>query len=264
MNIKPEMVADYATWKENNSKDFYSKGVVDYLERWAALMEAKLAEGETIQAVAEATSREADTEGISGFMYGMAVSALAHCWQHGEALRKWHNKEYDYEGDGTVNPAILTINLGLNLFPASSLVAAALGGTPVGAAESVSKPAGELPLPFSTSSTRMYRPAFIPKLRISYAKTWAAVTRAVRQPALVRPAPTPAHLVDALAPQKTIKRPQLKGNLVHTLKEIVAIFLADWQRAPGPLTWPSRPRGPRWPSAARTATPRRPTGTSWP
>lgn len=26
-----------------------------------------------------------------------------------EELRKWHNKEYNYEGDGVVNPAILTI-----------------------------------------------------------------------------------------------------------------------------------------------------------
>jgi hypothetical protein len=25
-------------------------------------------------------------------------------------LRKWHNKEYNYEGEGTVNPAILTIS----------------------------------------------------------------------------------------------------------------------------------------------------------
>jgi hypothetical protein len=40
-----------------------------------------------------------------------------------------------------------------------------------------------------------------------------------------------AHLQAALAPQKTIKRPQLKGNVFHTLKEIVAIFMADWNRA---------------------------------
>jgi hypothetical protein len=42
-------------------------------------------------------------------MYGGAVSILAQCWEYGEDLRKWHNKEYDYEGDGTVNPAVVTI-----------------------------------------------------------------------------------------------------------------------------------------------------------
>lgn len=81
----------------------------------------------------------------------------------------------------------------------------------------------------------MHRPAFIPKLRIDYAKTWAAVTRALRAPQLVRPAATPEHLAAALAPQKTVKRPQLKGNLVHTLKEIISIFLRDWRLAARPI-----------------------------
>lgn len=77
----------------------------------------------------------------------------------------------------------------------------------------------------------MYRPAFIPKLRLNYSKTWAKVLRFVRDPRLIRPAPTPAHLVDALAPQKTIQLPQLRGNLVHTLKEIVRIMIAQWAKA---------------------------------
>ncbi len=81
----------------------------------------------------------------------------------------------------------------------------------------------------------MYRPAFVPKLRINYEKTWSRLTRLFKQPALVQPAATPAHLQEALAPQKTIKRPQLKGNVFHTLKEIVAIFMADWQRAKAPI-----------------------------
>lgn len=58
---------------------------------------------------AERLSHEADTEGITGFMYGMAVSILAQTWEYGELLRKWHNKEYNYEGEGTVNPAIITV-----------------------------------------------------------------------------------------------------------------------------------------------------------
>ena len=42
-------------------------------------------------------------------MYGVAVQILSMEWEYGEYLRKWHNKEYDYEGEGAVNPAILTV-----------------------------------------------------------------------------------------------------------------------------------------------------------
>ena len=58
---------------------------------------------------AEKCSHDADTDGITGFMYGAAVSILSNHWKYGELLRKWHNKEYGHEGDGVVNPAVLTI-----------------------------------------------------------------------------------------------------------------------------------------------------------
>ena len=78
----------------------------------------------------------------------------------------------------------------------------------------------------------MYRPAFSAKLRIDYPKTWRAFTHAIKHPRAVLPDATPEHLRHALSPQKTIKRPQLKGNLVHTAKEILTIFLDLWKRAP--------------------------------
>jgi hypothetical protein len=77
----------------------------------------------------------------------------------------------------------------------------------------------------------MHRPAFIPKLRLDYAKTWAKLRALLRDPRPIRPAQTPAHLVDALAPQKTVKLPQLRGNLAHTIKEIVRIMIAEWTAA---------------------------------
>ena len=77
----------------------------------------------------------------------------------------------------------------------------------------------------------MYRPAFLPKLRLNYAKTWVRLLSLLRDPHSMQPAPTPAHLVDALAPQKTVKLPQLRGNLAHTLKEIVRIMMAEWKKA---------------------------------
>jgi hypothetical protein len=80
----------------------------------------------------------------------------------------------------------------------------------------------------------MYRPPFTAKLRINYSKTWAKVTRLFTQPAAIRPDAAPEHLAEALAPQKT-KRPQLKGNVAHTMKEILNIFLANWRQAARPI-----------------------------
>lgn len=100
----------YNDWKNSNI-DPYGACIFRYAEKWADLMENALEEGLSLQEVAERTSHEADTEGITGFMYGAAVSILSQCWSEGEKLRKWHNKGYDYEGDGVVNPAILTLKV---------------------------------------------------------------------------------------------------------------------------------------------------------
>jgi hypothetical protein len=90
--------------------DFYGKGVVDYADRWAALMEQRIANGEKLADIASETSHAADTNGITGFMYGAAISTLVACkWIHAEDLRRWHNREYGVESDTSiVNPAILT------------------------------------------------------------------------------------------------------------------------------------------------------------
>ena len=80
----------------------------------------------------------------------------------------------------------------------------------------------------------MYRPAFIPKLRLNYAKTWATITRLFERPESIRPPAAPAHLAEALSPQQ-LKTPKLKGNVVHTMKEIVNIFIANYQKAAGPI-----------------------------
>lgn len=109
MNIKTGLEADYMVVKEKNSHDGCSKAVIDFLERWAELMEAQIANGAAIPAIADATSSAADTEGITGFVYGAAVNILANFWVHGEDLRVWHNAQYGVTTEkGTVNPAILT------------------------------------------------------------------------------------------------------------------------------------------------------------
>ena len=109
MKIKAGKEKEFERFVEINSKDFYSLGVINFANRWAELMEKEIANGAMVADMADRTSDEADTEGITGFMYGCAVSALSSFWEYGEELRKWHNKEYDYEGNGVVNPAIITI-----------------------------------------------------------------------------------------------------------------------------------------------------------
>jgi len=77
-----------------------------------------MSQGETIKQCAKETSHEADTDGITGFMYGVAVSALSHCWEYGDELRRWHNldTQLDTEGEkanesgGVLNPAVLIIS----------------------------------------------------------------------------------------------------------------------------------------------------------
>lgn len=117
MQIKDGMADEYANYVAINRDDPYSAEVVKYGERWAGMMEKRIEAGEKVELIAKETSHQADTSGITGFMYGAAVSALAHFWIHGETLRQWHNHDVQIadEGDeanesgGVLNPAILTL-----------------------------------------------------------------------------------------------------------------------------------------------------------
>ena len=106
--MKVNDIKDYEDWKAKNT-DEYGACVFRYLENWANMMEEEINQGKNLEDVAKELSFKADTEGITGFMYGCAVNILSQCWIYGEELRKWHNKKYDYEGEGAVNPAILTV-----------------------------------------------------------------------------------------------------------------------------------------------------------
>lgn len=99
------------------NQDAYGGRIYSYAKDWAELMEKAMAEGSKLEDVAQSTSHTADHDGITGFMYGAAVSTLAGTWKHGEQLRRWHNlkTQINNEGEkanesGTVlNPALLTI-----------------------------------------------------------------------------------------------------------------------------------------------------------
>jgi hypothetical protein len=116
MLIKDGKRAEYDKYVQMNSNDGYSKGVVDFAEKWATLMEAEIEKGAKIPDIAKATSSEADM-GITGFMYGCAVQALAHFWEYGEELRRWSNLDIQIkdegekanESGGVLNPALLSL-----------------------------------------------------------------------------------------------------------------------------------------------------------
>ena len=69
------------------NQDGYGAAALRYAERWALLMEAEIAAGKSLADCANATSQIADTEGITGFMHGCAVSILSQVWIHGAGLR---------------------------------------------------------------------------------------------------------------------------------------------------------------------------------
>lgn len=106
--MKLKDMESYEDWKSNNT-DPYGAGIFRYAEKWAELMELEINDNLQVKDIAKITSRNADTEGITGFMYGAAVHILSHVWEYGEELRKWHNGDYNYSGEGLVNPAILTV-----------------------------------------------------------------------------------------------------------------------------------------------------------
>jgi hypothetical protein len=118
MKMKTGLEEKYKEYQEANAGDPYSHRCVTYGEMWAAYMEAELSlkpdmSDDEFGVMAGKTGNEADTDGITGYMYGAAVSALAHFWEYGDRLRRWHNNRFGVTEEkakgGTVNPAIITI-----------------------------------------------------------------------------------------------------------------------------------------------------------
>lgn len=107
---------EYEQWK-GVQEDAYEKRIFEYAEIWATSMEEAMKSGYRVEDIADELSKKADTDGITGFMYNIAVQILSTHWIHGDALRRWHNsrnlspeqaKKANKKG-GVVNTAILTI-----------------------------------------------------------------------------------------------------------------------------------------------------------
>jgi hypothetical protein len=111
---------DPGGWEKTveNNTDPYGAATVSYANMWAQMMEGLINQGSALKDIAEECSQLADTEGITGFMYGCAVSILSQCWKYGSDLNAWHNGKYGDQGEeatksgGTINPAVLTMTIG--------------------------------------------------------------------------------------------------------------------------------------------------------
>jgi hypothetical protein len=76
--------------------DGYGACGMRYAARWANMAEAAMVatdRTETTSEIIERTSNEADTEGITGFMHGCAVSILSQVWTHGDAMLAWKKEK---------------------------------------------------------------------------------------------------------------------------------------------------------------------------
>lgn len=110
--------AGWAKAKAANTDD-YGGRCISYADEWARLMESAMAQGQTIAGCAKELSHLADYDGITGFMYGAAVSILSKVWTHGKELRRWHNLDMQIknegekanESGGVLNPALLTVGI---------------------------------------------------------------------------------------------------------------------------------------------------------
>lgn len=112
---------NHEAWQKfvaKNCDDPYGLVVLTFAEYWARFMEGQIAAGHQLGDIATTCSEVADTDGISGYMYGCAVSILSLTWIHGEDLRRWHNKKTQFNGEGdkanedggVLNPALLVVD----------------------------------------------------------------------------------------------------------------------------------------------------------
>ncbi len=86
---------DPSAWQAavDANPDPYGAAAIRYAEKWARIMEGRIARGSTVAECAKEASHVADDEGITGHMQGYAGRLLAGAWVHGEELSRWHDAD---------------------------------------------------------------------------------------------------------------------------------------------------------------------------
>lgn len=116
-NTEPKFTCtDLEEWNKyiDSNKEPYGRAICVFANYWAKYMEELIADKfeDLSKEQIDECGRKADdyAGGITGFMYGAAISMLRDTWKYGKDLNKWHNKSYGVEdSEGTVNPAIITV-----------------------------------------------------------------------------------------------------------------------------------------------------------
>ena len=104
-------IVEQGKWEEwvNSNKSAYGKACVDVARRVMEILDGGK-EFEPNEIIGRA-SEEIKTGGITGFMAGCVAQMVSVCHSRGEDFRLQWNKHYGQEGDGVVNPAIITLEV---------------------------------------------------------------------------------------------------------------------------------------------------------
>lgn len=114
--IKTGKLDDWQKGLSNNTNP-YGRACFVFANELAKNLEDLMVDtGRPFNELSSAEIKEAEDKadkvvgGVTGFMYGVAISCLTDVWEYGEELRKYHNTQMgNPSAKGTINPAILNI-----------------------------------------------------------------------------------------------------------------------------------------------------------
>lgn len=94
-------------WNEENADSPYGKAIIGSATKWAKAMELLMEKGFELEEIAGEALDICDPDsGLTGYAESCLVNLLSQCWQYGDNLRFWYNKNHGgYNGDGVANPA---------------------------------------------------------------------------------------------------------------------------------------------------------------
>ena len=87
MKVKPGQEENYEIFVKINQNNPYSNVALSFAVRWTDLMEPLIDKGEDMEDIMKKTIGEADTDGITGFMYNCATNILKRFWVYGDKLK---------------------------------------------------------------------------------------------------------------------------------------------------------------------------------
>ena len=94
MRIKRGMGEEYGRFCEVNSHDGLSYSVIQFMHKWADLMEASVEqEGKSVDECIDYCSDRAGDGKLPGTIWGYARSAIARFWEYGDEFQHHYDAE---------------------------------------------------------------------------------------------------------------------------------------------------------------------------